>query len=72
MKGAKTEVCAKTKSARESGQEGAAAILEAAGGRLTAIDGTPSIYNKGGLASNGLVHDALVTLLAGGEQAAPA
>jgi fructose-1,6-bisphosphatase/inositol monophosphatase family enzyme len=50
----------------------AAAILEAAGGRLTAIDGTPSIYNKGGLASNGLVHDALVTLLAGGEQDAPA
>lgn len=50
----------------------AAAILTAAGGRLTAIDGTDSIYRQGGVASNGLVHDALIALFARGDETAPA
>lgn len=50
----------------------AAAILGEAGGKLTAIDGTPSIYESGGVASNGLVHDALVALLNAPAESAPA
>lgn len=42
----------------------ASALFTAAGGRLTALDGAPSIYDSGGVASNGLVHDELVKLLA--------
>jgi fructose-1,6-bisphosphatase/inositol monophosphatase family enzyme len=41
----------------------AAALFTAAGGRLTALDGSESIYEDGGIASNGLVHEALVNLL---------
>ena len=41
----------------------AAAIISAAGGRLTAVDGTDTIYKDGGVASNGLVHDALIAVL---------
>lgn len=49
----------------------AAAILAEAGGKLTAIDGEPSIYKSGCIASNGLVHDALVTLLNAPNETAP-
>ncbi len=48
-----------------------AAIIAAAGGRLTSIEGAPSIYKSGGIASNGHVHDALVTLLSQPNAAAP-
>ena len=41
----------------------AAALTRAAGGRFTSLGGEESIYGGGGLASNGLVHDALVALL---------
>lgn len=43
---------------------GGAAIVLAAGGRITHIDGGPADLSKGHLlASNGLVHDALLKLL---------
>lgn len=41
----------------------AAVLVREAGGRFTALDGEPTIYGPGGLASNGLVHDALVAML---------
>ena len=41
----------------------AAAIVRAAGGRFTSVSGEESIYAGGAVASNGLVHDALVELL---------
>jgi histidinol-phosphatase len=40
-----------------------AALTRAAGGRFTSVDGEESIYGGGAVASNGLVHDALVELL---------
>ncbi len=42
-----------------------AAILAAAGGRLTSLGGSDDLYLDGGVASNGHVHGALLTLLAG-------
>jgi histidinol phosphatase-like enzyme (inositol monophosphatase family) len=42
----------------------AAAIVREAGGRFTSLTGDDTIYGPGGLASNGLLHDQLVTLLA--------
>lgn len=41
----------------------AAAIVREAGGRLTSLTGEDTLYGPGGLASNGLVHDALVAVL---------
>lgn len=41
----------------------AAAIVREAGGRLTTIGGDESIYGGSAVASNGLVHDALIALL---------
>ncbi len=41
----------------------AAALTRAAGGRFTSLDGEETIYGGGAIASNGLVHDALVQLL---------
>jgi histidinol phosphatase-like enzyme (inositol monophosphatase family) len=40
-----------------------AAIVTEAGGRLTSPAGTGTIHGGGGMASNGLIHDALVELL---------
>jgi histidinol-phosphatase len=42
----------------------AAAIVREAGGRLTSLAGEDTIYGSGALASNSLVHDELVALLA--------
>jgi histidinol-phosphatase len=42
----------------------AAALVREAGGRLTSLDGQETIYGPGCLASNGLVHDAMISLLA--------
>jgi histidinol-phosphatase len=41
----------------------AAVLLREAGGRLTSLTGEETIRGGGGLASNGLVHEALVSLL---------
>jgi histidinol-phosphatase len=43
----------------------AAVLVREAGGRLTARDGTDTIYGGYAIASNGHVHDALIALLAG-------
>jgi histidinol-phosphatase len=39
-------------------------IVEEAGGRFTALDGTPGPYGGNALASNGLLHDEVLALLA--------
>jgi histidinol-phosphatase len=40
-------------------------VIEEAGGRLTDFAGRPTIYGGSAVASNGLVHDEILTLLAG-------
>jgi histidinol-phosphatase len=42
----------------------ASVLVREAGGRFTSFDGTETVYGGSGLASNGHVHDALVSLLA--------
>ncbi|GAA4762877.1 inositol monophosphatase family protein [Microbacterium gilvum] len=42
----------------------AAAIVTEAGGRMTSFDGAPSIANGSALATNGVLHEAFLTLLA--------
>jgi histidinol-phosphatase len=42
----------------------AALLVREAGGRLTARDGSDTIYGGYAVASNGHVHDALIALLA--------
>jgi histidinol-phosphatase len=42
----------------------AAVLVREAGGRLTSLDGEETIHGHGAVASNGLVHDALLRLLA--------
>ena len=39
-------------------------IVEEAGGRATAVDGTPPIQGPGLLTTNGVLHDALLAELA--------
>ncbi|MFC1643435.1 inositol monophosphatase family protein, partial [Myxococcota bacterium] len=47
---------------------GGLAVLLAAGGTLTALDGSPASLDRGNIvASNGLLHDALVALVLGRE-----
>ena len=47
------------------------ALVLAAGGRVTSLDGTPARYHSGRIvASNGLVHAALVDAIAKGEKRA--
>jgi len=41
----------------------AAALTRATGGRFTSIEGEETIHGGGAIASNGLLHDALVELL---------
>jgi histidinol-phosphatase len=45
-------------------------LVEEAGGRLTDFTGNPTIYGGSVVASNGLVHDEILTLLAGATQKA--
>jgi histidinol-phosphatase len=40
-------------------------IVEEAGGRFTDFSGTPTIYGGSAVASNGYVHDEILTLIAG-------
>lgn len=39
-------------------------LVREAGGRFSNLDGEPTIYGPGGLASNGLLHDGLLALIA--------
>jgi histidinol-phosphatase len=41
-------------------------LVEEAGGRLTDVAGTPSIYNGSVLATNGRLHEPALRALAGG------
>ena len=45
----------------------AAVIVREAGGRLTSFDGEETIHGGGAVATNGLIHDALVELLSKSE-----
>jgi histidinol-phosphatase len=40
-------------------------LVEEAGGRFTDLNGTVTIYGSGGVSSNGLVHDEVLSLLHG-------
>jgi histidinol-phosphatase len=42
----------------------AAVLVREAGGVLTSLDGEPTIHGGGAVATNGLIHDALLSLLA--------
>lgn len=43
-----------------------ALMVEEAGGRLSEVDGSPfAVFGKGIVASNGLIHDAMLSVLAG-------
>ena len=44
-------------------------ILQEAGGRFTAVDGTHTLSDRSGIASNGILHDAFIDLLRGDEAA---
>lgn len=43
----------------------ACVLVREAGGTFTSLDGTPTIYGPGALASNGFVHEALLTVVRG-------
>lgn len=43
----------------------ACVLVREAGGTFTALDGTPTIYGPGALASNGRIHDALLCVVRG-------
>ncbi len=45
----------------------ACVLVREAGGTFTSLDGTPTIYGPGALASNGHVHDALLRVVRGEE-----
>jgi histidinol-phosphatase len=40
-------------------------VVEEAGGRVTALDGTRSIHGRSALASNGVLHDEVLRRLRG-------
>jgi len=44
-------------------------ILQEAGGRFTAVDGTHTLSDRSGIATNGILHDAFIDLLRGDEAA---